>query len=129
MASPPGRGAQAHLDARAGQVIATDWVTVRASQTATITKAQERRISALRTILKAAKKVSCVGHTSTRRGVSARHANALTLRQARAACALVKRLAPKVTTAVVRRGKARPLVSNATAAGRTINRRIVITLA
>src|SRR4029079_8727641 len=75
--------------------IATDWVIIPTGRTTKLTTAQKRQVTALRIILTAARKVSCVGYTSTRPGIGARQAKALTLRQAMAACALIKRLAPK----------------------------------
>ena len=122
-------GGRAFTKRVAVRFIATDWIIVSTGLTAALTPAEHQQITALRAILTAAKTVTCVGYTSTQRAVTAQHARALTVRRAKAACALIKRLAPKVKTAVVTRGDTRPRATNATAAGRILNRRIVVKLA
>jgi VCBS repeat-containing protein len=108
---------------------ATQKVTVSTGIGATLGKVQRAQIIALTATLKTAKSVNCTGHTAVQQGVSAAREKALSLRQAKAACALIKRLAPRVKTPVNARGETRPRATNKTKAGRNANQRIVLTLA
>ena len=74
--------------------------------------------------LRAAKRVTCEGYTDSNNSAAQNHA--LGLKRARTVCAALKALGVKGTLRAVSFGETRPRASNATHAGRELNRRVVL---
>ena len=107
--------------------VSSDLVLIRTPRARTLDKPSAAVIKSLATYFKAAKAVTCRAHTSRNRRTTAAADRAMTLAQAKAACALITRYAkgPKVTT--VGKGSSQPRATNETATGRGLNERVVIT--
>jgi hypothetical protein len=84
-------------------------------------------VRALATIFSAAKAIRCTSHTDRRRGEPLAAAKTRSQSQGAAVCALAKQLAPNVKITVEAFGRAQPRATNATTAGRALNRRVLIT--
>jgi outer membrane protein OmpA-like peptidoglycan-associated protein len=85
-----------------------------------------RYVRSLKDRLAGAKTLTCVGHTDA---VGSPQANlALGLQRAKATCAALRALGIKAPVRVESAGESRPRATNATAAGRALNRRVEITV-
>jgi hypothetical protein len=108
-------------------LLASDRIVVLVDRSARLGADARRQIAALAEVYANARAVTCTAYTDRRHGVSAARAAALTRAQARAACALVARMAPKAKTTLRGQGRRSPVAANRTAAGRARNRRVVLT--
>ena len=89
-----------------------------------LSKVGQRYVRSLASQLKEAKALTCVGHTDA---VGSPELNkALGLRRAEAVCAFVRKLGVKAKVSSESAGETRPRATNATEAGRSLNRRVEI---
>ncbi len=91
-------------------------------RTSRLTRRGATRLATLAGIVAGWRTLTCTGHTDARG--PARANLALGRARARAVCAALR--GPRMTTTVASRGESRPRATNRTAAGRALNRRVVL---
>ncbi|MET0931788.1 MAG: choice-of-anchor L domain-containing protein [Aeromicrobium sp.] len=96
-----------------------------ATDSATVTRSDRNYLRSVRARTGAVAKITCTGYADARAGVvyNARLAKA----RARAVCRVLTQ-GTQVATRLVSRGEKRPVASNATTRGRSLNRRVEVTL-
>lgn len=93
---------------------------------ARMTASGQRYLRSVARDLRAAKAVTCIGHTDAR-GSRARNQR-LGQQRAAAVCGALRRAGVKATLRATSRGESQPRATNATAKGRALNRRVVLAI-
>lgn len=93
---------------------------------ARMTASGQRYLRSVARDLRAAKAVTCIGHTDAR-GSRARNQR-LGRQRAAAVCTALRRAGVKATQRSTSRGESQPRATNATAEGRALNRRVVLAI-
>jgi outer membrane protein OmpA-like peptidoglycan-associated protein len=126
----PVSGADLHVTANTRLVEHRSSVTAArfAINRAQLTPATQRSLRALATQLGSASSVRCAGYTQTADSRAPASLRALGLRRAKAVCAFLRAHGVRARLSTASYGATHPRASNATAAGRARNRRVVLSI-